>query len=54
MFLFMKSVVKKETDKFFDTIYGGMQIFFSIKFATSLLASLAGDELTKYTSCYTV
>ena len=32
----------RQTDKFFDTIYGGMLIFLSVKFATSLLASLAG------------
>ena len=32
----------RQTDKFFDTIYGGMGIFLSVKFATSLLASLAG------------
>ena len=31
-----------QTDKFFDTIYRGMWIFLSVKFATSLLASLAG------------
>ena len=32
----------RQTGKFFDTIYGGMWIFLSVKFATSLLASLAG------------
>ena len=33
----------RQTDKFFDTIYGGyVDYFFSFKFATSLLASLAG------------
>ena len=32
----------RQTDKFFDTIYGGMFFFLSVKFATFLLASLAG------------
>ena len=33
------------TDKFFDTIYGGMRIFSLVKFATSLLTLLAGGIL---------
>ena len=35
----------RETDKFFDTIHGGMQIFVSVKCGTSLLALLAGGAL---------
>ena len=31
----------RQTEKFFDTIYGGMHIFLSVKFPTFLLASLA-------------
>ena len=33
--------LQKQTDKFFDTIYGVFRFFLSVKFATSLLASLA-------------
>ena len=33
---------KRQMDKFFDTIYGCIAIFLSVKFATSLLVSLAG------------
>ena len=33
---------ERQTDKFFDSIYGGMAIFLSVKFATSILALLAG------------
>ena len=32
----------RQTDKFFDTIHGVCGFFLSVKFATSLLASLAG------------
>ena len=35
-----KFVTDRQTDKFFDTIYRGMQIFSFFKFATSLLAWL--------------
>ena len=34
----------RQTDKFFDTIYGVCGFFLSVKFATSLLASLAGGS----------
>ena len=34
----------RQTDKFFDNIYGGMWIFLLVKFTTSLLASLAGGS----------
>ena len=34
----------RQTDKCFDTIYGGMWIFLLVKFAGSLLASLAGGQ----------
>ena len=37
-----ESADKRFEDKFFDTIYRGIQIFLSFKFDTSLLASLAG------------
>ena len=33
----------RQTDKFFDTIYGG-GFFLQVKFATSLIALLAGDK----------
>ena len=32
----------RQTEKFFDTIYGVCRFFLSFKFASSLLASLAG------------
>ena len=35
----------RQTDQFFDNINGGMWIFISVKFATYLLASLAGSIL---------
>ena len=35
----------RQTDKFFDTIYGGVWFFLSVKFANSLLASLAGGKI---------
>ena len=35
-------VVDRQTDKFFNTIFVGVQIFLSVKFATSVLPWLAG------------
>ena len=35
----------RQTDKFFDTIYGVCGFFLQVKFATSLLASLAGENV---------
>ena len=35
-------VTDSQTDKFFDTINGVCGFFLSVKFTTSLLASLAG------------
>ena len=40
----LKTLSKSGLNKFFDTIYGEMWIFLSVKFATSLLASLRGDN----------
>ena len=40
-------VYHRWTDKFFDTIYGGMRVFLSAKFATSLLASLVRGQNCK-------
>ena len=39
----------RQTDKFLDTMYGGMWLFLSVKFATTLLASLAGQILCIFT-----
>ena len=41
-----------QADKSFDTIYGGVRIFLQVKFATSLLASLAGGQFrVTFTIC---
>ena len=37
-------LVDRQTDKLFDTKYLGVQFFLSVKFATCLLALLAGDK----------
>ena len=45
----MRSNFARQTDKFFDTIYGGGggdEFFLQVEFATSLLASLAEDNIT--------
>ena len=39
-----RSETDRQTDKFFDTIYGECRFFLSAKFVTSLLASLAGGK----------
>ena len=41
-------VTDRQTDKFFNTIYEGMWIFISGKFATAVLASLAGGLNEEY------
>ena len=41
-------VCNRQTDKFFDTILRSMWIFLSVKFATSLIASLAGGLYLYY------
>ena len=41
------SQTDRQTDKFFYTIYRVVQIFLSVKFVTSLLASLAGGLSSK-------
>ena len=38
-------ICNKQIDKFFDTIYGVCRFFHLVKFATSLLPSLAGDNI---------
>ena len=40
-------VTDRQTDRFFDTIYVCVWIFLQVKFATSLLASLAGINKSK-------
>ena len=40
-----KFITDRQTDKFFDTIYGGFQIFLSFKYPTTLLALLARENL---------
>ena len=40
----VKNVTDRQIDKFFVTIYGECGFFLQVKFATSLLALLAGDN----------
>ena len=42
------NLTDRQTDKLFDTIYCGMWIFISVKFATSLLAYSQGEYQHKY------
>ena len=39
----------RQTDKFFDNIYGGIWFFLSVTFATSLLALLTGGCYNRQT-----